>query len=64
MGEDVGSISKNRPSHHKYKKSHKNHIKNSPRQFLLIAHLSTSALNGSKRTLCKLGATSYPLSED
>ena len=32
---------KNRPSHHKYK---------SPKQFLLIAYLKTSGLNGFKRT--------------
>ena len=49
MGEGVGSISKNSPSHHKYK---------SPKQFLLIAYLKTGWLKGSKRTLCKLGATS------
>ena len=54
-GGGVSLISKNRPSHHKYK---------SPKQFLLIAYLNTSGLNGSKRTLCRLGATSYPISED
>ena len=41
----AGSISKNRPSHHKY-------------EFLLMAYLKTSGLTGSKRNLCKLGATS------
>ena len=45
----MGSISKNRLSHHKYK---------SPKHFLLIAYLKTSGLNSSKRTLCKLGAIS------
>ena len=37
----VGSISKKRPSHHKYK---------SLKQILLIAYLETSVLKGSKRT--------------
>ena len=49
VGGGVVSISKNRPSHHKYK---------SPKRFLLIAYLKTSGMNSSKRTLCKLGATS------
>ena len=48
----VESISKNRPSHHKYM---------SPKQFLLIAYLTseptTSGLNGSRRTKCNRGAT-------
>ena len=48
-GEGVGSISKNRRSHYKYK---------SPKQFLLIAYFKTSGLFGSKRTLGKLIATS------
>ena len=41
VGGGVGSISKNHPSHHKFK---------SPKQFLLIANLKTSGLNGYKRT--------------
>ena len=49
QGGGVGSISMNRPSHHKYK---------SPKQFLLIPYLKTSGLNSSKRILCKLGPTS------
>ena len=48
MGGGVESISKNRPSHHKYK---------FPNQHLLTAYLNTSGLNGSKRNLCELGAT-------
>ena len=41
VGRGVGSISKNRPSHHEYE---------SQKQFLLIAYLKTSGMNGSKRT--------------
>ena len=49
VGGGVGTVSKNRPSHHKYK---------SPKQFQLIAYLKTSGLNGSNRILCKLCANS------
>ena len=49
MGGGVGSIYKNRPSHHKHK---------SPKQFLLIAYSKTNGLNGSERTLSKLCVTS------
>ena len=44
-GEDVGSISKNRSSHHKFK---------SPKQFRFIAYLKTSVMNGSKRMQTRL----------
>ena len=46
-GWGVGSISKN----------HRSHQYKSTKQFLLIAYLKTSGLNGSERTLCKVGAT-------
>ena len=46
MSRGVGSISKNRPSHHKCK-SHK--------QFLLIAYMKTSGLTGSKKNFMQTG---------
>ena len=42
MGAVGGSISKNRPSHHKYK---------SPKQFLLIAYSINSGLNGQENLM-------------
>ena len=48
-GWGAGSISKNGTSYHNYR---------SPKQFLLIAYLKSSGLNGSMRILCKLGTAS------
>ena len=55
MGGGVGSISKNRHSHHKYRP---------PKQFPLIEYLKTSELNGSKRTYANWALHLYPVSED
>ena len=48
VSEGMRSISKSCPSPHKYK---------STEQFLLVAYLKTSRLNGSKTSLCKLAVT-------